>query len=174
MLNLKVLVAYSTRTNNTKIIAEAIYGEIEFKKETRNMDELDNLDGYELVFFGFPIENYGPNQEVEDFLKKHSANKKIALFITHGSPELSDFLPPWLEKSKKCLDGSAELLGLFNCQGDVAQFVIDSMSKSDNPTLRYFAQESSKTRGQPDETRINNARDFAREILIFHDPNSQL
>lgn len=165
MLNLKVLVAYFTRTNNTKIIAEAIYGEIEFKKEIRNMDELDNLDGYELVFLGFPIENYGPPQKVREFLKKHSVNKKIALFITHGSPEFSDYLSPWLEESKKCLDGSTELLGLFNCQGDVAQFVIDSMSKSDNPTLRYFAQESAKIKGQPDETRIKKAKDFANEIL---------
>ncbi|MCK5141600.1 MAG: hypothetical protein KAQ70_05355, partial [Candidatus Heimdallarchaeota archaeon] len=165
VLNLKVLVTYFTRTNKTKKIAEAIYGEIEFKKEIRKMGELDNLDGYELIFFGFPIESYGPNQEVRDFLKEHSANKKIALFITHGSPELSDFLQPWLEESKKCLDGSTELLGLFNCQGDVAQFVIDSMSKSDNPVLRYFAQESSKVSGQPDETRIKKAKDFANEIL---------
>lgn len=92
-------------------------------------------------------------------------NKKIALFITHGSPEFSDFLAPWLEESKNCLDSSTELLGLFNCQGDVAQYVIDHLSKSDNPTLRYFAQESSKIRGQPDETRINSTKDFAREIL---------
>lgn len=162
---MKILVTYSTRTNNTKIIAEAIYGEIELKKEIKNMAELDNLDGYELVFFGFPIENYGPSQEVRDFLKQHSVNKKIALFITHGSPELSDFLPPWLEESKKCLDSSTELLGLFNCQGDVAQFVIDSMSKSDNPILRYFAQESAKISGQPDETRIKKAKDFANIIL---------
>lgn len=165
MFNLKILVTYLTKTNNTKKIAEAIYEEIELKKEIKKMEELDNLNGYELVFFGFPIENYGPNQEVRDFLKKNSANKKIALFITHGSPEFSDFLAPWLEESKNCLDSSTELLGLFNCQGDVAQYVIDHLSKSDNPTLRYFAQESSKTRGQPDETRINSAKDFAREIL---------
>jgi flavodoxin len=165
VLNLKVLVAYSTRTNNTKKIAEAIYGEIEFKKEIRKMDELDNLDGYELIFFGFPIENYGPPQKVREFLKEHSANKKISLFLTHGSPEFSDFLPPWLEESKNCLDNSTELLGLFNCQGDVAQFVIDSMSESDDPILRYFAQESSKIKGQPDETRIKKAKDFANEIL---------
>lgn len=165
MLYLKILVTYSTRTNNTKTIAEAIYEEIEFKKEIRNMAELDNLDGNEIIFFGFPIENYGPSQDVKKFLKKHSANKKIALFVTHGSPEFSDFLAPWLEESKKCLDGSTELLGLFNCQGDVAQFVIDSLSKSDNPVLRYFAQESSKIKGQPDETRIRKAKDFANDIL---------
>lgn len=162
---MKILVTYSTRTNNTKIIAEAIYGEIEFKKDIRIMEELDNLNEYELVFFGFPIENYGPSQEVREFLKKHSTNKKIALFITHGSPEYSDFLLPWLEESKKCLDDTTELLGLFNCQGDVAQSVIDSMSKSDNPILRYFAQESSKVSGQPDETRVKKAKDFANEIL---------
>ena len=162
---MRVLVTYSTRTNNTKKIAEAIYGEIELGKEIRNMAELDNLEGYELIFFGFPIENYGPSQEVRGFLKKYSVNKKMALFITHGSPEFSDYLLPWLEESKKCLDDSAELLGLFNCQGDVAQFVIDSMSKSENPTLRYFAQESSKIFGQPDESRVSKAKEFARDIL---------
>jgi hypothetical protein len=34
--NLKILVTYSTRTNNIKTIAEAIYGEIKFKKKIKN------------------------------------------------------------------------------------------------------------------------------------------
>ena len=162
---MKILVTYSSRTGNTKKIAEAIYEEIKQEKEISNIDDLDNLKGYDVIFFGFPIESYGPSQKVKEYLKKHSKNKKIALFITHGSPEISDYLAPWIEESKKCLDESSELLGVFNCQGEVAQFVIDYLSKSDDPTLQYFAKESPKSKGQPDETRIKKAKEFVKNII---------
>jgi len=165
VLSMKILVAYSSRTGNTKKIAEAIYGEIQENKVINEIDSLNNLEGYDIIFLGFPIETFGPSQKVKDFMKNHSKNKKIALFITHGSPEFSDFLTNWIEESKKCLDDSSEILGVFNCQGEVAQFVIDHMIKSEDPTLQYFAKESPKSKGQPDETRIKKAKEFSREII---------
>ena len=165
MFILKILVTYSTRTGNTKKVAEAIHEEINKDKSIIDMKDLSNLDGYDLIFFGCPIETFGPSKEVRDFLKKHTTKKNIALFITHGSPELSDYLLPWIEESKNCLDKTANLLGVFTCQGEVAQFVMDHMSKSDDPTLQYFAKESPKSKGQSDKTRINKAKEFEREIL---------
>ncbi|NPD87734.1 MAG: flavodoxin [Asgard group archaeon] len=162
---MKVLVAYLTRTNNTGKIAKAIFEEIKTDKEIKKLDELENLNGYDIIFFGFPIENFGPSNNVKEFLEKNSSNKRIALFVTHGSPEFSDYLTPWLEQCRDSLDNSAEFLGLSNYQGEVAQMVIDSLNKSENPTLRYFAQESPKSKGQPDEKRIERAKEFAREIM---------
>ncbi|MCG3222029.1 MAG: flavodoxin, partial [Candidatus Heimdallarchaeota archaeon] len=127
---MKVLVTYFSRTNNTEKIAKAIFGEIQTDKEIKKLDELENLDGYDIVFFGFPIESYEPSDNVKGFLKNNSSNKRIALFVTHGSPEFSDYLTPWLDQCRESLDSSAELLGISNYQGEVAQMVIDSMSKS--------------------------------------------
>ncbi|MHA2255609.1 MAG: flavodoxin family protein, partial [Candidatus Heimdallarchaeaceae archaeon] len=100
-----------------------------------------------------------------EFLANNTSKKRIALFVTHGSPEFSDYLTPWLDQCRNALDSSAELLGLSNYQGEVAQFVIDSMSKLDNEMLRYFAKESPKAKGQPDEKRIESAKKFARKIM---------
>ena len=165
MFTLKILVTYSTRTGNTKKVAKAIHDEINKDKVIINMEDLSDLDGYDLIFFGCPIETFGPSKKVKEFLKEHTSKKNIALFITHGSPELSDYLLPWIEESKNCLDETANLLGVFTCQGEVAQFVMDHMSKSDDPNLQYFAKESPKSKGQPDKSRISKAKEFAREIL---------
>ena len=162
---MKVLVTYQTRTNNTGKIAQAIFEEIKTDKEIKKLEDLVNIDGYDIIFIGFPIENFGPSNDIKEFLANNTANKRIALFVTHGSPEFSDYLTPWLDQCRNSLDSSAELLGLSNYQGEVAQRVIDSLSKSDNPMLQYFAKESPKSKGQPDEKRIENAKEFAREIM---------
>ena len=162
---MKVLVTYLSRTNNTRKIAQAIFEEIKTVKEFKKLDEMENLNGYDIIFLGFPIENFGPSDDVKEFLAINTSNKRIALFVTHGSPEFSDYLTPWLDQCRNALDSSAELLGLSNYQGEVAQRVIDSMSKSDNQMLRYFAKESPKSKGQPDEKRIESAKEFAREIM---------
>jgi flavodoxin len=50
----RVLVAYMTSTGNTKKIAEAIYSEIATEKEIKPVREVQNLEGYDLAFLGFP------------------------------------------------------------------------------------------------------------------------
>ena len=41
---LKILVAYTSRTGNTKKVAEAIYEEIEEEKGIKKFDDVKNLD----------------------------------------------------------------------------------------------------------------------------------
>ena len=98
---MKVLVAYRTRSGNTKKIAEAIYDEITTDKDIKTFDEIENIDDYDFSFIGFPMERMGPINLDEEFFQKHAKGKKIGLFITHAAPENSPFLPPWLDKCKK-------------------------------------------------------------------------
>ena len=88
----------------------------------------------------------------------------MALFITHASPEDSEVLPEWLDKCKEAAAGT-ELVGTFNCQGELSAQIADLLSASDDPELRSFAEARSETLGQPDETRLEKARAFAREMV---------
>jgi len=48
----KVLVAYMSRTGNTKKVAEAIHGAIPQPKEIRRVEDVTSLEGYDLSFLG--------------------------------------------------------------------------------------------------------------------------
>ncbi|MFC1978144.1 flavodoxin family protein [Chloroflexota bacterium] len=56
---MKILVAYMSKSGNTKKVAEAIFEEISDEKELKTVDEVDSIAGYELTFLGFPIHNLG-------------------------------------------------------------------------------------------------------------------
>ena len=151
-------------TGKTKIIADAIFGEIQGDKEIKDLRKMENLGGYDLAFVGFPIIGYNAPEEVRDFLAKHGTGKKIALFVTHAAPEHSQDLPPWLKNCREAA-ASAEVLGMFNCQGEIAQFVVDELLKHHDPKVRGWGEHAHMTKGQPDAERVERARVFAKEIM---------
>jgi flavodoxin len=164
---MKTLVTYMSQTGNTKKVAEAISQEIKGKKEIKPMSEVSSLDGYDLAFIGFPIQGYGPAADAKSFLEQHSKKNNIALFITHASPEDSPELKEWLGNCRAAA-GVANLLGLFDCQGELSQAVADFMVNSGDPTLVEWGKRRSETVGQPDAARLKKARTFAREIVKKH------
>ncbi len=161
---MKVLVAYRSITGNTKKIAEAVFNEIQVEKEIKGVDEVTSLEGYDLSFLGFPIEWFGPSEKVKQFLENYTKGKTIALFITHASPEDGGaVLEGWLEKFKQAVS-DANLVGLFNCQGQLSQQIKQYMLCHSNPDYRRWA-EGDTSQGQPDATRVERAHRFAAEIM---------
>ena len=161
---MSVLVAYFSQTGNTKKVAEAIYGEIAGSKEIKDLAAVENLEAHELSFIGFPIQAFGAAKPAKEFLAAHGAGKKVALFITHASPEDAEPLEEWLAACREAA-ADADLVGVFNCQGELAESIADLLANSDDPQIRAFSEGQPETVGQPDETRLEKARVFAREIM---------
>jgi flavodoxin len=163
---MKVLVAYFSQTGNTRQLAEAIYEVIPGDKELASISELEDLEGYDLIFYGFPIQVMNPAKDAADFLGQGGAGKRIALFITHGAPEDAERVGPWLEGSRDLVSAvGAELVGLFNCQAEASQEIVDFLLSSDNPEFQQYGREGALAKGLPDEARLEKARDFARQTL---------
>ena len=161
---MKVIVAYMSQTGNTRKVAEAIFEEIRTDKDIKALDELDGLQGYDLAFVGFPIQIYGPAQPAKAFLEEHAAGKDIVLFVTHASPEDDKLLLQWLDACRAAAVGG-NVVGLFNCRGELSEKVADMMKSSGDPDLIAWAEERPETLGQPDAKRLERARTFAREIM---------
>lgn len=161
---MRVLVAYTSRTGNTKKVAEAIYDELGEEKAINEFDDIQNLDDYDVVFVGFPIENFGPCDKAQAFLKDCCVGRNIVLFITHAAPEYTKFVPGWIAK---CVDAASDsnVLAVFHCQGELAENVKRAMLKSPDPIVRFWAEHAEVTKGQPNAARIARARAFVREIL---------
>jgi len=160
---MKVLVAYMTSTGNTKKIADAIYGEIDCEKEIKPIGEVQDVGSYDLAFLGFPTHGYGPDKKTQKILGDLCAmDRKVALFVTHGAPESEPEVPQWMEKFKDAAKG-AEVVGFFDCQGQMAastKFFMRFMGKKQRDEARR-----DNSQGQPDQTRLERARAFARDIM---------
>jgi len=161
---MKILVAYFSQTGATKKVAEAIYDVITGDKEIRELSDVENLEGYDLAFIGFPIQAFGPAKPGKDFLEEHAAGKRVALFITHASPEDQEGVKEWLARCEEAAAGT-DLLGIFDCMGELSQQIADFLLKHDDPMMRSFGERRPETLGQPDGARLQRARDFAREIM---------
>jgi flavodoxin len=161
---MKVLVVYLSRTGNTKKVAQAIFKEIKAKKELKEFSQVNGLDGYDLIFVGFPIEGFGPAKEAAGFLEKYATGKNIALFITHAAIEDSPNLTPWLSKCKAAAD-KANLKGMFNCQGELSEEIAEYMLNSKDEKLIAWAKNRPLTVGQPDSVRLQRACDWSKKIM---------
>jgi flavodoxin len=163
---MKTLVAYFTQTGNTKKVAEVIYEEIPGEKDIKALDKLEDLEGYDLIFYGFPIQAMSPAKDAGEFLAAKGAGKKIVLFITHGAPEDAERVKPWLENAREFVSKvGAELVGLFDCQGEASQEIVDFLLNSDNPEYQQYGREAAEAKGLPDEARLERARAFANEMI---------
>ena len=164
---MKILVTYKTETGNTKKIADTIFDEIQGDKEIKSYQDVDSLNEYDFVFVGCPIEKFGAGEEFAKWLNEHVRGKRIGLFCTHGAPEFAPDVPTWIANFKTtATNAGAIIVSFFNCQGELSQKVLDMLLASEDPNIRRlgsFGRE--ETIGQPDESRVENAREFARETM---------
>ena len=161
---MRVLVAYMSSTGNTKKVAEAIYSQIDCEKEIKPIKEVQDIGAYDVSFLGFPTHGQGPDKKVQKILARHCTNgRKVALFVTHAAPEDAPELPESIAGFKRAAAG-ASIVGLFDCQGELAKGVKAIMRISPNKQLRSWAK-IDNSKGQPDQARLDKARAFAKETL---------
>ena len=165
---MRVLVAYMSKTGNTKKVAEAIYEaldcELDCEKEIMPIDQVVDIGAYDLSFLGFPVQRFGPDPKTVSFLRKHcQPGNDVALFVTHAAPEDKAELPGWLEGFRNAAAG-ANVVGMFDCQGQLAKGIKFILSIVPNREIRAMARQDN-SQGQPDAARLDRARAFAREML---------
>ena len=161
---MKILVTYMTVSGQTKKVADAIFEAVDGEKEIQLISEVKDLEGVDLAFVGSPMHRFSLNEKVKDFIKKQGKGKNIALFVTHSMPEGGEPLPEWLDNCRNDAAGT-NLVGFFNCQGEMSKELADMMLKSEDPQAAAWGKAREKTLGQPDAARLEKARTFAREVL---------
>ena len=159
----KTLVAYYSRTGNTKRTAEAIFEAIEGEKILRSFQDLQpqEIQEHQLVFVGFPVHSHSVPFAVEKIIKSIPQGKKTAFFSTHGSLTGSRLSREALEYAT-VLAVKANVLGSFSCRGKVSDETLKILEKS--PEHRAWAEMSASARTHPDNNDLEDARVFARWI----------
>jgi flavodoxin len=172
----KTLVTYYTQTGNTEKIARSIYQNIPAEKELRQLSEVDCPDQYEVIFLGFPIYNFEPPYQVKEFINNHLKGKDIALFITMAltsvpvNEQITGLYNLTISNCKACAQNS-NVIGVFDCPGELSEETANALIKSPDPQLRSFGMLRHFSIGFPDDKNISDAALFAKSIIIKYEEN---
>ncbi|MFH1090431.1 MAG: flavodoxin family protein, partial [Pseudomonadota bacterium] len=123
---MKALVTYYSETGNTEELARAIYEAIYIDKELKPVGDVEETDGYDIIFYGFPVMAHSVPAKAQALIKKLPPGQKIAFFSTHGSLRDGQ-LPKQALEHAIGLASKIKVLGHFGCRGKVSAQLIDSL-----------------------------------------------
>ncbi|MGD8389744.1 MAG: flavodoxin family protein [Desulfobacteraceae bacterium] len=160
---MKALVTYLSETGNTKKIAEAVYEGIqEATKDIIPLKDVDSVDEYDVVFCGFPVQAHSVPAKISKFIKGLPKGTKIALFATHGSLRGGELAITAFYEAVT-LASDLTVLGTFGCRGKVKSQIIEGLMKK--VEHKAWAQEAQSAAGHPDSGDLEDARDFADQMI---------
>lgn len=141
-MKLEYSIIYSSRTGNTKILAEKIYNILPKEQCTYygNIADIDKTLS-NILYIGFWTEKGTADLQTLTFLKQLK-NKKIFLFGTAGYGGSQNYFEGIINNVKKNIDSSNTLIGTFMCQGKMPLSVKErykKMQEQNNSSLKIDA-----------------------------------
>ncbi len=121
---MKYLVVYSSKSGNTKKLAEEIFRQLPEEKEFADVAHAPDPGGYDVICVGFWLKGGEPDPASQEYLKK-CTGRKLFLFATHGAAKGSNAAKLGINRAIE-LAGGATILGTFSCQGEVPANVIET------------------------------------------------
>ncbi|MBQ3512189.1 MAG: flavodoxin [Lachnospiraceae bacterium] len=126
---MRILVTYSSKTGNTKKLAEGIFeGLKEVDKSILPMKEVEDVSAYDVVLAGYWVDKGGPNQEAAEFLKKIEG-KKVGLFATLAFWPDSEHGFGSILAGEKLVIEKNHVIGKYICQGKIDERMIEMFEK---------------------------------------------
>lgn len=163
---MKILIAVSSKTGNTRKIAEAIASAVP-EAELHNVEDAPDPSPYDLIFMGFWVDKGTADKKAAGFIEKIS-KKTVAIFATLGAYPDSQHATDSLEKVAKLLP-DCQVVDRYICQGAIDPKLIEWMSKlpADHPhapdDLRRQRWQDALT--HPDENDCQAASEWAKAVL---------
>jgi flavodoxin len=147
---MKTLVVYSSKSGNTKKLAEAVHAHLAGEKVIRTIEESPESEGYDLVVIGFWLQAGKADPLTGKYLENLRGGN-VFLMATHGAAVHSDHVKNAMAGAEK-LASPCRILGSFNCQGEVnADFLAKAQAKEPPPP---WIKDAPSAAGHPDDTDI--------------------
>lgn len=152
---MKYAVVYSSRTGNTKMLAEAIRDSLP-EKECIYFGEPDAAAfSAEKIYVGFWTDKGTCDEQTARFLKKLT-NQKVFLFGTAGFGISQEYFDKILKKTEKNIHKGVTVTGKFMCQGKMPMSVRERYERMQNsavkvPHIQEVIDNFDKALTHPDE-----------------------
>lgn len=156
---MKSIVIYSSQTNNTKKMAEAVAAEL--RCSLQPLSEVSDLTEYDLVACGFWYKAGQADPATQEILPKLNG-KRVFLFASHGAAVGSPPAENGMAKARELAKG-AEVIGTFSCPGEVDAKFLEMAAKKD-PAPPWLAA-APAAKGHPDENDIQSLKDAVRAAV---------
>ena len=160
---MRTLVAYLSSSGNTRRVAEAIHAALP-GSSTMAMADVGPLDGYDLIFAGFPVIAEGASRRAKRFLRR-AQGRRVALFLTHGMPASMSEFDSVVPNCRRAAAG-CELLGEFEYQGRMVPWMPKLLRLYPRGHVRRWARMDGEAHGpgHPSEGDLARAHAFAIEV----------
>ena len=149
-----LLIVYSYHHNNTQKIAEAMAEVLNAEIKTPEQATNEDLKKYDLIGFGAGIDSGKHYKELLDFANTISVNNNSEkCFIFSTSAIISE---------RKVFNDHSKLRGILKTKNYNILDEFSCKGFNTNVFLKYFG---GMNKSHPDNTDINNAKQFATELL---------
>lgn len=167
---MNIAIIYSSRTGNTKIIAEAIKEALQNENIVYFGNPTEDLPEADIYIIGSWTDKGNATDEIINVLKKIK-NKKIAYFGTAGFGGSEEYFKKLFERVKFNIDSSNKILGYFYCQGKMPMQVKARYEKmiAENPEdnrLKLSIENFDKALSHPNAEDINNVKNWAKTKIL--------
>lgn len=159
---MKALVVYSSKSGNTKKMAEALYGALQCEKDFVAITDDPDPAGYDFVAVGFWLQGGQPDPATLAFLPK-IGEKEVFFIATHGAAKNSDHVKNAIKKAKE-LAAPARICAVFSCPGQVTEEILEKAAKKE-PKPPWLA-DAPAAKGHPDEKDINQLLHLFNELNL--------
>jgi len=150
---MKQLVVYSSKGGNTRKLAETAFSRLSGDKEIKPVAEAPDPSGYDVVVVGFWYQGGQPDPASQEYLKKCRNVGKLFLLATHGAANGSDYAVMGMNMARELAAG-ANLVGFFDCQGEVPESVLENAANRD-PQPPWL-KDAEAAKGHPDNNDLYN------------------
>jgi flavodoxin len=161
-------VIYSSRTGNTKKVAEAVLSGLPEGTPILAAEDIHQTTEYDLIFMGYWVDKGTADSTAQEAMAKISG-KLVAIFSTSGAYPDSHRAAASLKSGAACFGEDCTLLGAFICQGAVdPEFIEKAMRR---PAHHHHAPSPERIQRwedastHPDATDLQKAVAFSRKTL---------
>jgi flavodoxin len=158
------MVVYSSQSGNTGLLAEAVYETLSSAKAIYPVGEAPEPDDSDLVAVGFWLQAGQPDPQTQAYLKK-IGRQKVFLFATHGAAVESEHARQAMAFARQLLP-EADIIGQFNCQGQVSPKVLEKVAKKQPPPV--WLADAPQAAGHPDQNDIDRLQAMLKACLDSH------
>ncbi len=163
---MKVLIAVSSKTGNTRKIAEALHASVP-EAELYNVEDAPSPKSFDLIFIGFWVDRGTADQKARNYIEQIT-KKRVAIFGTLGAYPDSNHAAKSLDNVEKLLP-DCTVVDRYICQGAIAPELIERMSKlpAEHPHSPDDARRKrwQDAKSHPDENDCKTAAAWAKAVV---------
>lgn len=165
---MKGIIVYSSRTGNTKKMAEAIYQKVKehFDVVLNAVEENQGLEGYDFALLGGYTDQARPDKKILTLLQE--AKIAVGLFTTLGAMPDSEHGQEVRENMEELL-AEKESLGVYLCPGYVDPKLVERIPMIPDhiipPQVKEEMIETSKVSRHATEEELAAAAEFFDQVL---------